>query len=595
MNRLFAALIYFLFFLPVDHPGHGIADGFFTEFCRIRRIPGDDGQFLLRAVNSGSVIPSRKDEGAHGWDLVGRRFTDQVFLGLFVIVDDPGDDAGFCLGIDLFEDGRVNGVFPRLRYRGIPADETEPFLRRLFLARIVRPFARRHLGRLQNDALFKQPGYRIHRLDLFKDRRIGSVSRYPLDLGIPADEFISFLGGSGTGREHPFDVTARVADSVDDPGDGVLLVLLFRSRFDDNGIDRYVDRRIGRVGFGRRELRGPAGEDIPGLLRRGVTRHGAGRTDGGLRASVYVPGDRIPFGNAVPFAFPQRILGDDLLLFQAFDLLQLPSGFCLLFQQSFQRFRQRLLEIFGHPVPGCGILGDLHLDKGRDVVRLHAQEPGVRPFPGLVGVIDLEDPDLPLPDHQGAGGAGDRVDRHALGVALQDPHTGLAIVDLLDIDDGAPDAGDHGGGADIQLFVLFQRGGDVAVHLAAFQKQLQALAAAPDLQAAAFIQLHRLFGVQCDPGIAGLLGGDHVAAVQAHIFPGAVGLSAGAGDVYRSLRLEQTDLGAGIVRCQRRDRQAQAQAETQQPDEAPSQGSAEGHVSAPLSDFCVLFFYDTLE
>ena len=326
-----------------------------------------------------------------------------------------------------------------------------------------------------------------------------------------------------------------------------------------------------------------------------MTRHGSGFAGGGLRPSIDVPGDRIAAGIAALFAFPQRILGDDLLLFQLFDLLQLLPGLSLLFQQILQRFRQGLLEIFGHPDPGCGILGDLHLDKGRDIVDLHAQEPGVRPFSGLIGVIDLEDPDLPLPDHQGAGGSGDGVDRHALGVALQDPQVGLIVADLLDIDDGAPDAGDHGGGADIQLFVLFQRSGDVAVHLAALQQKLQALAAAPDLQAAAFIQLHRLFGIQGDPGIAGLLGGDHIAAVQAHIFPGAVGLAAGAGYVHRSLRLEQTDLGAGIVLRQDRDRQAQAQAETQQPDEAPSQGSAEGHVSAPLSDFCVLYFHDTLE
>ena len=526
---------------------------------------------------------------------MGRRIADRILHGFFLPVDDPGDDAGLRLGIDLFKDSRVNGVFCCLRYRRLPADKTVPFLRRLLFARIVGPFARRYLRRLQNDPLFKLPGYRIDRLDLFIDRRIGGVSRYLPDLGLPADEFIPLLGGGGMGRKHPFDIAARVADPVDDPGDGVLLVLGFRLRL-IKGIYGQVDRRIDRVVFGRRQLRRPADKDIPGLRRCGMTRHLIGFTGGGVYLSVDAPGDRIAVGIAAAlFAFPQRIFRDDLFLFQFFDLFQLLPDLGLLFQQIIHRVRQSLLEIFGHSFLGCAILGDLHLYKGRNIVGLHAQEPGVRPFPGLICVKDLEDPDLTLPDRQRAGGAGDGIDRHALGMALQEPHAGLAIVDLLDKDDGAPDAGDHGGGSDIQLFVLFQRGGDVAVHFAALQKQLQALAAAPHLQAAALVQLHRLLGIQGDPGIAGLLRGNYVAAVQAHILPGAVGLAAGAGDVHRSLRLEQTDLGAGIVRRQRRDCQAQAQAETQQPDEAPSQGSAEGHVSAPLSDFCVLYFHDILE
>ena len=354
-------------------------------------------------------------------------------------------------------------------------------------------------------------------------------------------------------------------------------------------------RRIGGVFRRRCQGWGPAVELVSLQHGHGVLGDRAGCADGGLQLPHDVPGDRIADGITAALAFPQTILGDDLLFLPLFHLSQLLLGLGLLFQQVFQRFLQRLLEIFGHPIPGCGILGDRHLDKGRNIIDVHAQEPGIRSFPGFIGVIDLEDPDLALPDRQCAGGAGDGIDRHALGVTFQDPHAGLTIVDLLDIDDGAADAGDHGGGADIQLFVLLQRGGDVAVQLAVLQQQLQVLAAAPDLQAAALVQLHRFLGIQGDPGIAGLLGRDHIAVIQAHIFPGAVSLAAGAGNFHRSLRLEQTELGTGDGFRQNMDHQTQAEADTQQPDETPSQGSAEGHVSAPLSDFCVLYFHDTLQ
>ena len=397
------------------------------------------------------------------------------------------------------------------------------------------------------------------------------------------------------GRAHPCGIDAFRGDTVDDPGDCVLLDL--------NGLSSRgsEDRRIGRILSGLSLSRRPADKHVSLIFGHSMVRDLAGLAGGGLQTSHDVPGDRIDVRTAAALIpFPQGILGDDLRKLVCFDLLQL---FPVLFLLRGDLFRHELVrhsaEVQTGGVfdlfPQVGILKDLLQDIAADLFHgADAQEPGVRPFSFRISLINLEFPDLARLHDQRPGCAGERVGHPAHHLAFQDAHQADALLHLSDPACGAPHAGDHGGGADIQLFVLLQRRGDIEEQLAALQQQLQGLPAATDLQAAGLVQLHRLFGVQGDPGVAGLLRGDHIAVIQAHILPGAVGLAAGAGDGHRPLRLEQTDLGAGGVLRQSRDRQPQAEAQAQQPDEAPSQGTAQRHRSVPLSCLWSLLFHDTL-
>ena len=113
----------------------------------------------------------------------------------------------------------------------------------------------------------------------------------------------------------------------------------------------------------------------------------------------------------------------------------------------------------------------------------------------------------------------DRIGDHGYHMSPQNGLCGNAVILHSNPEEGPADAGDHGGGADIQRLIRLQRRGDVEEGAAFLAEHLQLLSALADLHRAVLVQLDGLGIVQTDPGIALEVRGHGIAGEQAHRVP----------------------------------------------------------------------------
>ena len=182
--------------------------------------------------------------------------------------------------------------------------------------------------------------------------------------------------------------------------------------------------------------------------------------------------------------------------------------------------------------PGEGVLvqGDLLvIEIGRIHARLRQRE----------AAHALAALDVVLPDHVSVGveadhgaGAGEEV-----GELGRDPAA------------GAPDAGDHGAGADLQGFAARERRRHVEEELTGGQLYLQLAPGLLNADGGILIQLDGLGIVQADIGIAGLPGGDGIAAVQAHVLDNGLRHAGGILDGHGAAGLYQPHGGCLGLAC----------------------------------------------
>ena len=170
-----------------------------------------------------------------------------------------------------------------------------------------------------------------------------------------------------------------------------------------------------------------------------------------------------------------------------------------------------------------------------------------------------------------------RVLRHALQTALQQSHPGPPAVRHFHPAAGAPDAHDHGRGADIQGLVVFQLLGHVEEQVARPEVDLQLFSVFPDLHLALRVLLQELRVVQVNPGVALLPGFHVVAAVEPHLAHQAQLLPAALADLHSALGPAQPDGGGGL---RRRNRRRQCHQQSQQQGRRPDFA-----VSHPRSSF----------
>ena len=113
---------------------------------------------------------------------------------------------------------------------------------------------------------------------------------------------------------------------------------------------------------------------------------------------------------------------------------------------------------------------------------------------------------------------------------------------------GAPDAGDHGAGADLQGLAAGQRRRHVEEELAGNKLHFQLAPGFLDGDGGILIQLDGLGVIQADVGIAAVPGGDGVAAVKAHILDDGLGHTGSVLDGHGALGLHKAhSRGLGLA------------------------------------------------